>query len=323
MKTLLVWTGGDDAALCAALSPLPGIKVLRADSKVEATALMSQADGMVGSVIPWDAGLSAALRASSRLRWLQVLNTGFDNLEALGLPVRLQLSTLGELGSPAVVEHAVGLLLALCRGLHRARDLTRAARWDGGPLKGGMILLHGRRVAVLGVGPIGLGVARALRALGAEVVGIGTRARTEEGLCVRPLKELHDVLAGSAALIVCAPLKRATLGILDAAAFAALPRGGFLVNISRGAIVDTSALCAALDSGQLAGAGLDVTDPEPLPADHPLWGKDGVIITPHVAWAGTTASGQQQRIDYVVANVRRFAAGEVPRGLVSFETQTV
>jgi phosphoglycerate dehydrogenase-like enzyme len=319
MKSLLVWTGGDDGPLCEALATVPGIDLRRAASKAEAVAGMADADGMIASVIPWDADLARALRDSPRLKWLQVLNTGFDNLEALGLPAGLQLSTLGELGSPAVVEHAMGLLLALCRGLHRARDLTREGRWEGSTLRGGLVSLHGRRVAVLGMGPIGLAVARALRALGAEPVGIGTRAREEDGIAVRPLGELHEVLAGSTAVVVCAPLKRATTGLLDAAALASMPRGGFLVNISRGAIVDTPALCAALDSGQLAGAGLDVTDPEPLPSDHPLWKQPGLIITPHVAWAGSAPSGQQQRTDYVVANLRRFADGERPGGLAAFE----
>jgi len=322
MKTLLVWTGGDDGPLCEALRAVPGINLRRAGSKAEAAALIAEADGMVGSVIPWDATLASALCAAPRLSWLQVLNTGFDNLEALGLPAGLRLSTLGELGSPAVVEHAMGLLLALCRGLHRARDLTHGARWDGSSLRGSIVSLHGRRVAVIGIGPIGLAVAKALRALGAEPVGVGQRARSEDGIAVRPMAELNDVLSGSAAVVVCAPLKRATTRLLDAAAFAAMPRGGFLVNISRGAIVDTTALCAALDSGQLAGAGLDVTDPEPLPAEHPLWRQDGVIITPHVAWAGAAPSGQQQRIDYVVANARRFASGETPQGLAHFETAT-
>lgn len=320
MKTLLVWTGGDDTALCEALAQVPGILLRRAASRAEAAAGLQEADGMIGSVIPWDASLADALRKSPRVRWLQVMNTGFDNLEALGLPRSLQLSTLGELGSPAVVEHAVGLLLALCRGLHRARDLTLAGRWDSAALRGSMLSLHGRRVVVLGVGPIGLGVAQALRALGAAPVGIGLRARTEQGIDVRPLADLHAVLAEAAALVVCAPLKRDTAGLIDAHALAAMPRGGFVVNISRGAIVDTDALCAALATGHIAGAGLDVTDPEPLPAAHPLWQQAGVIITPHVAWAGSAPSAQQQRIDYVVANVRRFAAGDAPQGLARFES---
>ncbi|MEN9704645.1 MAG: hypothetical protein RLZZ393_524 [Pseudomonadota bacterium] len=320
MKTLLVWTGGDDGPLCVALRAVPGIELRRAADKAEALALMPHVDGMVGSVIGWDENLAQGLRGAPRLRWLQVMNTGFDNLEQLGLPAGLQLSTLGELGSPAVVEHAVGLLLALCRGLHRARDLTRAARWDSSSLRGSIVSLHGRRVVVVGAGSIGLGVARALRALGAEVVALGTRARDEKGIPVRPIAELPEVLDGAKAVVVCAPLKRATTRLLDAAALATMPRGGFLVNISRGAIVDMMALCAALDSGQLAGAGLDVTDPEPLPADHALWRQEGLIITPHVAWAGVAPETQRQRIDFVVANARRFAAGEAPRGLAAFET---
>ncbi|MEY4760764.1 MAG: hypothetical protein RLZZ200_620 [Pseudomonadota bacterium] len=320
MKTLLVWTGGEDGLLCEALSQVPGLEIVRGRDKSDAIVRMSTVDGMIGSVIPWDASLAEALRKAPRLRWLQVLNIGFDNLEALGLPPQLQLSTLGELGSPAVVEHAVALLMALSRGLHRARDLTRGARWDGASQRVGMLSLHDCQVAILGVGPIGLGVAQALRSIGAKPVGLGTRARIEAGIPVRPVSELHAVLAGSAAVIVCAPLKRETLRLLDAAAFAAMPKGSFVVNISRGPIIDTDALVAAMESGQIAGAGLDVTDPEPLPPEHPLWRQDGALITPHVAWAGAAPSGQQQRIDYVVANARRFATGQAPAGLARFES---
>lgn len=320
MKSLLVWTGGNDARLCESLAQIPGLDIVRATDKADALAKMAVVDGMIGSVIPWDASLAQALRESPRLRWLQVLNIGFDNVEAFGLPAQLQLSTLGELGSPAVVEHAVGLLMALCRGLHRSRDLTNEARWDVPAARVGMLSLHDRRVAVIGMGSIGIGVAQALQALGAKPVGLGTRARIEGGVPVRPVSELHAVLADSVAVVVCAPLKRATRGLLDAAAFAALPRGAFVVNISRGPIIDTDALVAALASGQVAGAGLDVTDPEPLPADHPLWQQDGVIITPHVAWVGAAPMAQQQRIDYVLANARRFASGQTPSGLAVFET---
>jgi len=318
MKTLLVWTGEDDTALCAALAGVPGLELRRASSAADAAAAMASADAMVTSVIPWNAALAAALRAAPRLGWMQVLNAGYDNLEALGLPARLRLSTLGALGSGAIAEHALALLLGLYRALPRAQAGAQREQWDTGGLRGAIAPLAGSTVAIVGYGPIGQAVARLLRAFGATPMAVAQRARTEDGVAVRPYAELHAVLAKADGVVICAPLKPATTRLFDAAAFAAMRPGARLVNISRGAIIDTAALCAALDSGRLAGAGLDVTDPEPLPPGHALWRHPAVLLTPHVAWAGRRAEEQQQRTDFVVANVARFAAGDVPLGLVSF-----
>jgi phosphoglycerate dehydrogenase-like enzyme len=318
MKTLLVWTGDDDGALCAALAGVAGLRIVRAASAVEAGAAMAMADGMVTSVIPWNPALAAALRAASRLGWLQVLNAGYDNLEALGLPARLKLSTLGALGSTAIAEHALALLLALFRGLPQSLAAARRGQWDTAGLRGAIAPLNGSTVAIVGFGPIGQAVARLVRAFGATPVGLAQRARIEDGVEVTPYASLHAVLSTADAVVICAPLKPQTTRLIDAAAFAAMRPGTRLVNISRGAIIDTEALCAALDSGRVAGAGLDVTDPEPLPSGHRLWRHPSVLLTPHVAWAGRRAGDLRERTEFVVANVTRFAAGEAPLGLVSF-----
>jgi phosphoglycerate dehydrogenase-like enzyme len=112
------------------------------------------------------------------------------------------------------------------------------------------------------------------------------------------------------ALIICAPLTEATEKMMDAGAFVAMKRGGYLVNVSRGAIVDTNALVAALERGVLAGAALDVVDPEPLPPSHPLWSAANVILTPHTAWAGGGESQRRRLQEFLRDNVRRFARGE-------------
>jgi phosphoglycerate dehydrogenase-like enzyme len=321
MKTLLVWTGDDDTALCAALAGLSGVTLRRAESAAEAAAAMSTADGMVTSVIPWDAALAASLRAAPRLGWIQVLNAGYDNLEALGLPANLRLSTLGALGSGAIAEHALTLLLGVLRALPQSQAAAREFRWDTGGLRSAIAPLSGSTIAIVGYGPIGQAVARLVQAFGATPVAVAQRERTEDGVVVRPYGALHAVLATADAVVVCAPLKAQTTRLIDAAAFAAMRPGARLVNISRGAVVDTSALCAALDSGRLAGAGLDVTDPEPLPPGHPLWRHPRVLLTPHVAWVGRRPAEQQQRTEFVVANVARFAAGETPQGIVSFTSR--
>ena len=318
MKTLLVWTGADDSALCAALASVSGLKVRRCRSEAEALEAMAEADGMVGSVIPWNRALAAALRASPRLKWLQVMNVGFDNVEALGLPRDLRLSTLGALGSTTVATHALSLLLALARGLFAARQATGQEQWPTGVLSGHICNLQNETVAIVGFGPIGQALARQLTGIGARPVAYARQARQQAGVEVRPVSALSQTLAEVVALVVCAPLKRETTRLIDATVFRGMRAGALLVNVSRGAIVDTPALLAALDSGRLAGAGLDVIDPEPLPAGHPLWRHPSVILTPHVAFAGAPPGEQRARIDYVVANARRFASGSMPEGLVDF-----
>jgi phosphoglycerate dehydrogenase-like enzyme len=318
MKTLLVWTGGDDTSLAEALAAVDGLKVLRCRSAAESCRAMAEADGMITSVIPWNGTLMGALRASGRLSWLQVMNVGFDNLEALGLPPRLRLSTLGALGSRTVATHALSLLLALARGLLPARQAMPRSQWQTDPVRQQIRNLQDETIAILGFGPVGQALAQQVLALGARPVPLARRSREQAGIEVRPLAALAATLGDAAALVVCAPLKRETTHLVNAAVLGAMPTGALLVNVSRGAIVDTQALLAALDSGRLAGAGLDVTDPEPLPAGHALWRHPKVILTPHVAFAGSPAREQRARIDYVVENARRFASDSLPDGLVEF-----
>jgi D-3-phosphoglycerate dehydrogenase len=127
---------------------------------------------------------------------------------------------------------------------------------------------------------------------------------------VRALQDFRPSLNEVAAIVICAPLNEATDRLVDGAAFAAMRRGAWLVNVSRGGIVDTSALVEALRSGILTGAALDVVDPEPLPASHPLWSLPNVLLTPHTAWAGGGAAQELQVEELVVENARRFARGE-------------
>jgi phosphoglycerate dehydrogenase-like enzyme len=120
--------------------------------------------------------------------------------------------------------------------------------------------------------------------------------------------ELPELAARADVVVNCTPLTPATTGLFDRAFFARMKRGGFFINIGRGGSVVTDELVDALRSGQLAGAGLDVTDPEPLPADSPLWGMENVIITPHVA--GSSDRGEERIWTLVVENLRRYVAGE-------------
>ena len=311
MKRVAVWYGGGERALCDALSQLDGTEIVRAEDRAQALAAMGEADALIASTIYWDADFAEQLRRSRRLVWVQILNAGFDNMERLGVPGRVVVSTLGEIGSGIVAEHALALLLALARGLPLALDGQRARTWDAGPVARAARTLRGLAVAVIGFGHIGRQIAGLAHAFGARVVAFARTARVDSGGTeVRALESLRPSLQEFDAVVLCAPLNEATAGLVDDAAFAAMRRGAYLVNVSRGGLVVTSALVQALRNGILAGAALDVIDPEPLPASHPLWSLSNLLLTPHTAWAGGGAAQLRRVEELIVENVRRFVRGE-------------
>jgi len=246
---------------------------------------------------------------ANRLRWIQLTTAGYDGVVIHGVPASVVVTNAGNAHAPAVAEHAMTLLTALTRRLPCFGELQARHVFDPKiPLP--LANLEDSTVAILGFGGIGRAIASRLKAFDARVVVIARTARTEEFADeVVASSTLHDVLARSDALVIAAALTAETQGMIDAAAIAALKPGSVLVNVARGGIVDTVALMAALNSGHLAGAGLDVTDPEPLPPDHPLWSCPNLIVTPHLASKG--GPGPRPRITALVReNVGRFLAGQ-------------
>jgi phosphoglycerate dehydrogenase-like enzyme len=261
----------------------------------------------LGSTI--DGGLMDACGA----RFVQQFGVGvsgvdLDAARARGIPVANVPG--GESGNAtAVAELAVLLLLALLRRFSEARAGV-AEKAVGSPMG---LMLRGRTVAVLGTGDIGVELARRLAAFGVHVVGIGRRdaaAYPEAAAVVGTFRRADDLpaaLAGCDDLVVACPLTEATRGIVDDAALAALRPGGHLVNVGRGPVVDRDGLLAALRSGHLAGAGLDVTWTEPIdPHDELL--AENVVVTPHVG--GITEESYAGMARGFVANVGRWAQGE-------------
>ena len=214
------------------------------------------------------------------------------------------------MSSPVIAEHATAMVLALARGLGPYSKAMADGAWRRDPeMTAGMQSIAGKTVLVLGLGGIGTETARRLAALDMRV--LATRRSSREGpefVDYVGLSSERAKLAAEADFIVNAlPLTVETKDILDAEFFAAAKQGAHFINVGRGKTVVTKDLVAALESGQLAGAALDVTDPEPLPADHPLWQMDNVIITAHVAGRGGNL--YRHRI-LARENLRRFVAGE-------------
>jgi len=199
-------------------------------------------------------------------------------------------------------EYALFWALRHHRDIDKYAASQRARRWRPEPF---VDTLH-RRVGVMGLGAIGQDVARKFALLGFPVAGWSRTPRTLDGIEVFAGRDrLGTFLGRSDILVDVLPLTRDTRGLLDAAAFAALPRGAYFINIARGGHVVDEALLAALDSGQLAGAALDVANTEPLPADHPFWTHDRIALTPHIAGATNPRTASPA----VIENIRRRRAG--------------
>jgi phosphoglycerate dehydrogenase-like enzyme len=253
----------------------------------------------------------SAARKSARLKWLHVFNVGVDHpiyAEMLERGVRLTTSS----GSTAVpIAHtAIAALLMLARNFPSWIDAQRNRVWR--PMQGNEVPadLSGQTALILGLGHIGREVARMAKALGLYIVGTRRTLRAVDN----PVDELHapdkvaHLLPRAQWLIIACPLTDETRGLIDAEAIARLPRGARIINIARGEIIQEPALIAALASGHLAGAYLDVFQQEPLPPDSPLWAMPNVLITPHNSGA---AAGNDRRVFEIFReNLGRWMRGE-------------
>jgi phosphoglycerate dehydrogenase-like enzyme len=236
-------------------------------------------------------------------------------MQRFGLPQGILVSNVGAAFAPAVATHAVALLLALQRRLPGALAAQARGQWERSVGADSAVPL-GQRGVVLGFGPIGQEICRLLQAFGMRVTAVSRSGTPCEWVEVLPATQLNHALREADALVLAAPLTAETARIVSAPLLARCKPGMLLVNIGRGGLVDHAALLAALREGRLGGAGLDVTDPEPLPADDPLWAAPNVIVTPHVA--GFAKDVSIARVcDVVGENLCRVIAGQSPLNLVT------
>jgi phosphoglycerate dehydrogenase-like enzyme len=255
-----------------------------------------------------------------RLRWIGLTSAGYDVLVRAGVPPDVTMTYAVTVHGPAVAEHAVALLLALVRQLPRAIGAQDNANWNAPAMIGSLRSLEDLTVAIVGFGSIGGSVAERLRPLAKRIVGVSRTGDPDvRADAMYPSSRLHDALAQSDAVILTVTLTRETRHLIDAAALAAMPPDALVVNVARGPVVDGTALHAALVAGRLAGAALDVTEPEPLPAGDPLWRTPGVIVTPHIASFGSRATGRRLADQYE-RNVDRFSRGETLEGTIVLPT---
>ena len=271
---------------------------------------LEKADGLVWADPRDAASLAHTLRAAPDLRWVQLPFAGIENYVHLVDDERLWTCGKGVYAEP-VAELALSLALAGLRGLG---SYTRADRWEG---PRGHNLLGGR-VTILGGGGITESLLRLLRPFDCHVTVVRNRVQPMDGADdVLEADRYSDVLSGADIVVLALALTPETEGIISSAELSLMERHAWLINVARGAHVVTDDLVVALRSGVIGGAGLDVTEPEPLPAGHPLWALPNCIITPHVG--NTPEMAVPLLAERITANVRRFAEGEDLLGPVDIE----
>ncbi|MGF6976104.1 phosphoglycerate dehydrogenase-like enzyme [Paraburkholderia sp. JPY465] len=222
-----------------------------------------------------------------RLEWIHSPNTGLENFHRYGVPAGVRLSHMPGRAAAQVAEHAMALMLGLVRGLPLLERNRANAAWARERMVASMSSLIGRHLCLVGLGAIGRQVARRARAFGMKITAVATTARDDADVDrVVAVAELDAVLADADVLVLAVPIDSSTFHLLDARRLSLLKPSAILVNVSRGAVVDSNALVDALRARRLAGAGLDVFETEPLPKESPLWQLAEVLISPHVAGVG-------------------------------------
>lgn len=285
------------------------LSVVSADSEAMVHSALGDAEVFVTNPTKWSDSFFDHLDTGN---WMQATSIGYAAFPASRFRERgVSLTNAATVHDAVVSEHAFSLSLALSRNLGASVNRQREHEWDRGVGTGAWDW-KGKRLTVFGLGNIGEAVARRGRAFGMDVRGIKRTPSTYTGTLsdnkVVPVDEFPDLLPETDLLILTVPLTDATRHAIDATVFEALPDSAVLVNVARGAVVDEDALIDALRGGEIAGAGLDVVESEPLPSESPLWDRDDVILTPHVGGRSRDFPDRFARL--FAENYDRWRAGE-------------
>lgn len=289
----------------------PEFRVLLTQDEQEITAALDEIEIVVGG-FPRD-----LLMKARNLRWMQQWGAGADWLMRHPELADLDFVLTSASGVHAIpiTEHIFALLLALGRSIHQAVRDQSAHRWHK-QQPANLFEVTGKTMVLIGVGAIGEHTAKIAAAFDMHVIGV-RRDPSQPAAGVDRMvghDQLLDVLPEADFVVLTVPLTRETKGMIGERELNAMKQSAYIVNIGRGKTIDQAALIRALQEGRIAGAGLDVTDPEPLPADSPLWGMENVIITSH--YSGATPNYNQRALAILLDNLKRYQAGEELRNVV-------
>ena len=297
------------AALAAAL---PELKVIVAENHTHAAGVIAHADAAFGTIPP------DLLREARRLRWLQAPQAappaGYYYPELIAH--RVEITNFREIYSDHIGAHVMAFVLAFARGLQHYIPQQLRREWKKLPQNTGVLHLPEAIALVVGVGGIGSEIARLAAAFGIRVIGVDERRRdVPPGVAeLHRSDELDALLPRADFVILTVPHTPETEGFMNRARFQEMKKTAFFINIGRGLTTRLDDLVAAIEAGEIAGAGLDVLEEEPLPAGHKLWTLPGVLLTPHTAGYGPYLD--DRRYEIILDNCRRFLAGQPLRNLV-------
>jgi phosphoglycerate dehydrogenase-like enzyme len=277
----------------------------------EFAAALPGADGLVmvditPEMVP---EMRALLHApTTTLRWIHVISAGRDGFDACEVPATVAITSASGAHSPVLGETIMAYILAFARRIPEFARATAEHKWDR-DVVATMTSVEQKTLAIVGLGYAGRECAKRARPFGVKIIA-ATRTPKDEPLVdeVYPLTQLREVLARADYIALTIAQSPSTYHLIGAEELAACKPSAYLVNMARGGIVDQLAVVDALKSGTIAGYGTDVTDPEPLPADHPLWSAPNTIISPHCA-GGSSPLSQQRLAGRVMENLAKFRSG--------------
>jgi phosphoglycerate dehydrogenase-like enzyme len=286
----------------------PNVTVEAAD-RARPLEQLADADALFGGINP------DQFRAAKKLKWVQVYSAGVENIRFPEFTnSNVMLTNCKIIQGPEIADHAFALLLALTRDLYQIIPQKTTEDWPRNKYQ--PIELRGKTAVIVGVGGIGSQIAQRAHAFGMTVIGVDPKEMPLNPYVSRmvPPDRIDTVLPLADVVFISAPHTPQSEGMIGAKQFEEMKQGAYFIAVSRGKVYNTAALVKALDSRRLSGAGLDVTDPEPLPKGHALWKFENVIITPHIA--GVSDGIPARRMDLMKENILRFDRGEPLLNLV-------
>jgi D-2-hydroxyacid dehydrogenase (NADP+) len=305
-KKILVAAG--DASLATELQAVtPKARIVRA-TPANMMQEIADADGYIGDIKP------AEVRAGKNLKWVQVMSAGVEKIlfpasgESDLRDSNITLTNNKVVQGPEIADHALAMLLMISRNLYKLYQNDKQEIWDSRNYKG--IELNGKTAVVIGVGGVGSQIALRANAFGMSVIGVDPEDKPFLPFIKRWVKpdQLDEVVPLADVVFVSAPDTPKSHKMMGAHEFELMKKNSYFIAVSRGGVYDMGGLVKALDERKLSGAGVDVTDPEPLPKGHALWKFDNVVVTPHIAGRSDQDAGRM--VGTIKENIQRFVDGK-------------
>lgn len=310
MKIVVFWRSGGERVM-EIVQKLPQVKCAFVGTEEELAEEIGDSQVLILSGLEYSSSVLQVLQErGEHLQWIQATSAGVDKFFDCGLPAGIVFTRGGGLWDKPVAEHAMAMILAFARKMRLIDRLQKRREWAKWPIDASINSLEGKILGILGYGSIGRELARKGNSFDMEIWGLCRRRQEERNTLLDRIlgpEDLATLLQGSDFLVISLPLTRQTYHLVGADELRLMKQNAILINVARGGIVDEQALVAALEDGHLAGAGLDVYEEEPLPANHPLWEMDNVIVSPHVA--GATELRVDKALCLIEDNIRRFLEG--------------